>query len=920
MSQKSLTQGDLQMFAVYAIISCILSTSSASLLRFEQKCNTTTDETYVVKAVGDSWTTPSNPCEHHVCEKTSSVHGVVKTFQEYCLLTCNNEFELIRKSGECCGECVQRKCKQNDVLHDIGTTWRSDDSCTIFECAEKNGEATLVDYKKSCPSLPAYCPAHKIITQNCCQYCQGDEEGDKKNRDSDTPDDISQYDTYLTHPCKRDCDASPESMTCQYKFTIEWYETLSKACYDCPTNKTDCDRPHCILADGIRRSVLIVNRMMPGPAIEVCENDLIVVDVNNHLMGESTTLHWHGLHQKENPFMDGVPQLSQCPIAPFTSFRYQFKADNPGTQFWHSHIGMQRGDGTFGALIIRSANDRHKRLYDYDEHLLIIQDWMHKTGTETFASHHHSIGNNKPIGILVNGKGRYYPLVVAPDQVTSTTLAPTFIEVGDMEATTVASDSPTTQWATASDTELHQGDDNKPHRIGADELENASEAFKNELVNENPKYSVTLNRKARDVLPTETDINIPLAEFHVKQGFKYLIRSINAEFLNCPVEISVDDHNITVISSDGYNIEPVEVSTIVTYAGERFDFIINANQPIGVYWMRIKGLMDCGERFTQAHQVAIVRYEGADPNEEPTEIPSWSYVRDGLKMNALNKGTGFDDFISIAELTNSEADDPRLLTETTDFKFYVYYDFYAKNNPHFHVPDLYGFHQVQNTSNRLFTPQLNHITMKMPSFPLMMNTDLIDDSQFCNASSLAAKGVDCQSQFCECPHVLQVPLNATVEMILIDEGFTFDANHPFHLHGHAYRVVAMERLASEISMSTVKEMDEAGLIQRRLKGAPIKDTVTIPDGGYTIIRFVADNPGYWLFHCHIEFHAEIGMALVLKIGEHSEMKRPPKDFPTCSNYMPNIGMGYAETAGATGIAVKPILLICSIIFVLRRFL
>jgi len=48
--------------------------------------------------------------------------------------------------------------------------------------------------------------------------------------------------------------------------------------------------------------------------------------------------------------------------------------------------------------------------------------------------------------------------------------------------------------------------------------------------------------------------------------------------------------------------------------------------------------------------------------------------------------------------------------------------------------------------------------------------------------------------------------------------------------------------------------------------APIKDTVTVPDGGYSMVRFRADNPGYWFFHCHITFHAEIGMGLILKVS------------------------------------------------------
>lgn len=46
-------------------------------------------------------------------------------------------------------------------------------------------------------------------------------------------------------------------------------------------------------------------------------------------------------------------------------------------------------------------------------------------------------------------------------------------------------------------------------------------------------------------------------------------------------------------------------------------------------------------------------------------------------------------------------------------------------------------------------------------------------------------------------------------------------------------------------------MDESNQIKRRLVGAPIKDTVSVYGGGYTIVRFVANNPGFWTFHCHV---------------------------------------------------------------------
>lgn len=157
---------------------------------------------------------------------------------------------------------------------------------------------------------------------------------------------------------------------------------------------------------------------------------------------------------------------------------------------------------------------------------------------------------------------------------------------------------------------------------------------------------------------------------------------------------------------------------------------------------------------------------------------------------------------------------------------------------------------------------------------------------FCNTSSIQKSCTE-TTAYCECPHVLSVKLNSVVEVIIVDEGVTFDANHPFHLHGHNFRVVGMRKLNHSTTVEQVKEFDKAGLLKRNLKNAPFKDTVTVPDGGYTVIRFKADNPGYWLFHCHLEFHVEIGMALVFKIGEHSDMAPVPRDFPTCGSYMPD---------------------------------
>ena len=100
---------------------------------------------------------------------------------------------------------------------------------------------------------------------------------------------------------------------------------MSKACFDCPFNITDCFRPQCISANGIKRQVIAINKAIPGPAIQVCQNDQVIVNLFNGLrMSESTSIHWHGILQKETPFMDGVCIITQCPIDAHSSFQYKY--------------------------------------------------------------------------------------------------------------------------------------------------------------------------------------------------------------------------------------------------------------------------------------------------------------------------------------------------------------------------------------------------------------------------------------------------------------------------------------------------------------------------------------------------------------------------------------------------------------------
>ena len=69
---------------------------------------------------------------------------------------------------------------------------------------------------------------------------------------------------------------------------------------------------------------MTINHMIPGPAIEVCQGDTIVVNLQNKMrIVDGTSIHWHGFLQRNSQHMDGVPMITQCPIMAGDRFQYR---------------------------------------------------------------------------------------------------------------------------------------------------------------------------------------------------------------------------------------------------------------------------------------------------------------------------------------------------------------------------------------------------------------------------------------------------------------------------------------------------------------------------------------------------------------------------------------------------------------------
>jgi manganese oxidase len=112
------------------------------------------------------------------------------------------------------------------------------------------------------------------------------------------------------------------------------------------------------------------NGSCPGPTIQVQQGDRVRVIFTNHLP-ESTSLHWHGL---ELPIeQDGVPWISQKPVAPGETYTYEFTVHQEGTFFYHAHGAMQEMIGQIGFFIAHPEKSYRPRAdHDYG---VILQEW-----------------------------------------------------------------------------------------------------------------------------------------------------------------------------------------------------------------------------------------------------------------------------------------------------------------------------------------------------------------------------------------------------------------------------------------------------------------------------------------------------------------------------------------------------------------
>ena len=145
------------------------------------------------------------------------------------------------------------------------------------------------------------------------------------------------------------------------------------------------------------------NGRTPGPEIRVRQGERIRVLVENRLP-EETTVHWHGIRLPNA--MDGVPHLTQKPIAPGETFAYEFTCPDAGTFWYHPHQRsfVQVGRGLYGALIVE---EREPVPVDRDV-TWVLADWrlLDDASISGDFGNMHDVSHNGRVGNTVTVNGR----------------------------------------------------------------------------------------------------------------------------------------------------------------------------------------------------------------------------------------------------------------------------------------------------------------------------------------------------------------------------------------------------------------------------------------------------------------------------------------------------------------------------------
>ncbi|XP_061343499.1 laccase-4-like [Gastrolobium bilobum] len=345
---------------------------------------------------------------------------------------------------------------------------------------------------------------------------------------------------------------------------------------------------------------------------------------------------------------------------------------------------------------------------------------------------------------------------------------------------------------------------------------------------------------------------------HVESGKTYLLRIVNAA-LNDELFFKIAGHKLTVVEADASYIKPFETDTIFLSPGQTTNVLLTANQGVGKYLIAATPFMDAPIGFDNLTAIATLRYKGTPPYPKTilTTIP---------QLNATPLTNSFIDSLRSLNSKDYPARVPLTIDHSLFFAITVGVDPCASC--------LNGTKLVS---------AINNITFVLPTISLLQahyyNIKGVFTDDFPANPPIVFNYTGTQPANIQTNNgtkLYRLNFNSTVQIVLQGTAMIAPENHPFHLHGYNFFVVGQglgnfDPEKDPLSFNLVDPIE--------------RNTVGIPNGGWTAIRFRADNPGVWFLHCHLEVHTTWGLKMAFVVdngrGPNESSLPPPSDLPKC---------------------------------------
>lgn len=322
-------------------------------------------------------------------------------------------------------------------------------------------------------------------------------------------------------------------------------------------------------------------------------------------------------------------------------------------------------------------------------------------------------------------------------------------------------------------------------------------------------------------------------KFLVKPNTTYRLRIGNTGAFSAYI-FYITGHNFTVVEADGVYTEPAEASSLYISAAQRYSVLFTTGPDTNTSY-----------QFVQVTDQSL--YD-VIPDDLRLNNTAW-FVTD---MDAECVEASAEDIYNYMPV-RADPDEDVSLEEFTSDNMGFYDDFDLVPVDHMPVlpePDQEFTVKVSLTNlldgiNYAFFNDISYTHAKVPTLYTVLSAP--DDATAMNETIY---GRDTHSLVLEHNNVVQLVLN------------NFDGGkHPFHLHGHHFQVlVRAESIGSDDDSDYYPYDPETQNVT--FPEFPMRrDVLVVQPYSHFVIRWVADNPGVWLFHCHIEWHLSQGLAL-----------------------------------------------------------